>query len=96
MTAPAGTTFQRHETITREPAPTTRPVLVAPQPIHLTGPDGLERIGVDFEAVPPAPAAPEPTLAAYRAACAAGKKDEAMRLAIQLLAKDPTCFGHGK
>ena len=32
-------------------------------------------------------------MAAYKAACAAGKKDEATRLALQLLAKDPTCFG---
>jgi hypothetical protein len=32
-------------------------------------------------------------MAAYKAACAAGRKDEAGRLALQLLAKDPTCFG---
>gem|GEM_PF-4577714 len=31
-------------------------------------------------------------LAQYRRACALGKKDEAARLAIQALAKDPTCF----
>ena len=35
-------------------------------------------------------------LKAYRAACAAGKKDEASRLALQLLAKDPTCFGRDR
>lgn len=32
-------------------------------------------------------------MGAYKAACAAGKKDEAAKLALQLLAKDPTCFG---
>lgn len=32
-------------------------------------------------------------MTAYQAACAAGNKDEAARLAVQLLAKDPTCFG---
>lgn len=32
-------------------------------------------------------------MAAYKAACAAGNKDEAAKLALQLLAKDPTCFG---
>ncbi len=31
-------------------------------------------------------------LAQYRRACALGKKDEAVRWAIQALAKDPTCF----
>lgn len=35
-------------------------------------------------------------LIAYRAACAAGKKDEAARLAVQALAKDPTCFADRK
>jgi hypothetical protein len=30
---------------------------------------------------------------AYKAACAAGKKEEAARLALQLLVEDPTCFG---
>lgn len=29
----------------------------------------------------------------YQAACAAGRKDEAAKLALQLLSKDPTCFG---
>lgn len=38
----------------------------------------------------------EPTIAEYQAACAANKKDEAMQLALQLLKKDPTCFGKGK
>ncbi len=44
------------------------------------------------------PAGDETTtlLKAYRAACAAGKKDEASRLALQLLAKDPTCFGRDR
>jgi hypothetical protein len=32
-------------------------------------------------------------MASYHAACAAGRKDEAAKLAVQLLAKDPTCFG---
>lgn len=32
-------------------------------------------------------------MAAYKAACAAGRKEEAARLALQLLAEDPTCFG---
>ena len=32
-------------------------------------------------------------MAAYKAACAAGRTDEAARLGVQLLAKDPTCFG---
>lgn len=32
-------------------------------------------------------------MAAYKAACAAGRTDDAARLALQLLAKDPTCFG---
>ncbi len=32
-------------------------------------------------------------MAAYKAACAAGRTDDATRLALQLLAKDPTCFG---
>ncbi|MCU0703915.1 MAG: type II and III secretion system protein [Fimbriiglobus sp.] len=32
-------------------------------------------------------------LADYRQACELGKTDEAMRLAVQALAKDPTCFG---
>lgn len=32
-------------------------------------------------------------MARYQAACAAGHKDEAAKLAIKLLAKDPTCFG---
>lgn len=32
-------------------------------------------------------------VAAYRRACDAGHTDEAMRLAVQALAKDPTCFG---
>lgn len=32
-------------------------------------------------------------VAAYHKACAAGNTDEARRLAIQALAKDPTCFG---
>lgn len=35
-------------------------------------------------------------LTAYRAACAAGQNDEAMRLAVQALAKDPTCFAGQK
>lgn len=35
-------------------------------------------------------------LSAYRAACAAGRKDEAARLAVQALAKDPTCFAGQK
>jgi predicted RNA-binding protein with TRAM domain len=35
-------------------------------------------------------------LSAYRVACAAGKKDEAARLAVQALAKDPTCFAGSK
>ena len=35
-------------------------------------------------------------LKSYRAACAAGKKDEASRLALRLLAKDPTCFGRDR
>lgn len=35
-------------------------------------------------------------LSAYRAACAAGKRDEATRLAVQALAKDPTCFAGQK
>jgi hypothetical protein len=30
--------------------------------------------------------------AAYRKACAAGKTEEAMRLAMQALAADPMCF----
>ena len=44
------------------------------------------------------PAGDETTalLKAYRVACAAGKKDEASRLALQLLAKDPTCFGRDR
>lgn len=106
-------------------------------PVHTVGPDGLERVGVNFntlttpsplpvrpgakvearpgvwmykftagEAAPVAGAcigtavgltcdADEATtlMAAYKAACAAGKKDEAAKLALQLLAKDPTCFG---
>lgn len=84
---------------------------VYPQPVptvRAIGPDGLERVGVDFS-VPLTPTAtPIPVagitctnpvdettamMAAYKAACAAGKKDEATRLALQLLAKDPTCFG---
>lgn len=32
-------------------------------------------------------------VAAYHRACAAGNTDEARRLAVQALAKDPTCFG---
>jgi Tfp pilus assembly protein PilV len=32
-------------------------------------------------------------VSAYHAACAAGNKNEATRLAVQALAKDPTCFG---
>lgn len=32
-------------------------------------------------------------VAAYHKACTAGDKDEAARLAVQALAKDPTCFG---
>ncbi len=32
-------------------------------------------------------------MAAYKAACAAGRTDDATRIALQLLAKDPTCFG---
>ena len=32
-------------------------------------------------------------MAAYKAACAAGRTDDATRLGLQLLAKDPTCFG---
>lgn len=32
-------------------------------------------------------------MTAYKAACAAGNKDEATRLALKLLANDPTCFG---
>lgn len=40
--------------------------------------------------------APSTLMTAYHAACAAGKKDEAARLALQLLANDPTCFGRGK
>ena len=35
-------------------------------------------------------------LSAYRAACAAGKRDEAARLAVQALAVDPTCFAGQK
>lgn len=44
------------------------------------------------------PAGDETTalMKSYRAACAAGKKDEASRLALQLLAKDPTCFGRDR
>jgi hypothetical protein len=92
------------------PAPVAYPVemgsqwIVQPMPIPLTtrtvGPDGLERIGVDFNAKPTATAvlAPvaDPLMTAYKAACAAGRKDEAARLALQLLAKDPTCFGRDK
>lgn len=33
-------------------------------------------------------------MARYHAACVAGCKDEAAKLALQLLAKDPTCFGN--
>jgi len=39
---------------------------------------------------------PVSLMKAYKAACAAGKKDEAARLALQLLANDPTCFGRGE
>jgi hypothetical protein len=40
----------------------------------------------------PAPVV-DPLMAEYRAACAKGNRGEAARLALQLLAKDPTCFG---
>ena len=40
--------------------------------------------------------APSTLMTAYHAACAAGKKDEAARLALQLLANDPTCFSRNK
>lgn len=91
-------------------APVATPVevgsrwVVPPMPIPLmtrtVGPDGLERIGVDFDAKPTATAVlapvPDPLMTAYKAACAAGRKGEAARLARQLLAKDPTCFGWDK
>ncbi len=68
--------------------------------VRTVGPDGLERVGVDFNAKPTAalilaPVA-DPLMTAYKAACAAGRKDEAARLALQLLAKDPTCFGRDR
>lgn len=110
--------------------------LAAPTPVMLPLPgraDGLDRVGVGFNALtnppalPPTPAwvappartgfmltrmAPSETvvcggvigatvngddtaelMAAYKAACAAGRSDDATRLALKLLAKDPTCFG---
>lgn len=83
------------------PTPMARtPVPVAPPLTSTVGPDGLVRIGVDFNEKPTATAvlAPvaDPLMTAYKAACAAGRKDEAARLALQLLAKDPTCFGRDK
>lgn len=115
------------------------PTTVCPQPaptVRVVGPDGLERVGVNFttltaadtlpKAVPGVRVAPPAVtlvrltpdgscvagavigtalsstcgtdetavmMAAYKAACATGQKDEATRLALQLLAKDPTCFG---
>ncbi|GAH38427.1 unnamed protein product, partial [marine sediment metagenome] len=84
----------------------------APPVVQRTiGPDGLERIGVDFShTVTPASGSVPVTgtvqgstgesidslMKCYRVACAAGRKDEASRLALQLLAKDPTCFYHVK
>lgn len=122
------------------PVATVTPAGVSSQPfptVRTVGPDGLERVGVNFttltaadtlpKAVPGVRVAAPPAvtlvrltpdgscvagaviggtlssicgtdetaamMAAYKAACAAGQKDEATRLALQLLAKDPTCFG---
>jgi Bacterial type II and III secretion system protein len=75
------------------PATRSFAALTSPTPVLQTAHQGLYVV----RASAPLPSA-EPTdvVAAYHAACAKGDKDAAMRLAVQALAQDPTCFGRTK
>lgn len=61
------------------PATTPSDLKVGPKTVASVGPSACDEVAK--------------LVAAFRKACEAGKTDEAMRLAVQALAKDPTCFG---
>jgi hypothetical protein len=75
------------------PATRSFAALTSPAPVLHTAHQGLYVVRAS---APLQSAQPADVVAAYHAACAKGDKDAAMRLAVQALAHDPTCFGRTK